>query len=100
MAELAPMQRILTNGATTPAWGVSFLWAEVWWCGDDHCDCTQAQINRIEPNRNAGPPWINRETVWEGPFHTDSWEEPGSAMRELEARLAELEAVGAEIVRG
>ena len=75
-------------------WGSEYLLARVWYCGDEVCDCSQAQVERIGPNRVAGPPWITRETVWQGEFHSWSWEEPGLAEAELQQHLAELEAAG------
>lgn len=78
-------------------WEESYLLARVWWCGDDHCDCTQAQIELIEPNP-VGRPWIKREIRWKGPFHSYSSEEPGAAWAELATRLDELEALGVPVI--
>jgi hypothetical protein len=55
-------------------WAVPRLVAELWWCGDDRCDCTQPQIVRLTPNTVMGYPWVHREAVWEGEFLTDTWE--------------------------
>jgi hypothetical protein len=77
-------------------WGISHLLAGVWYCGDEQCACSQAQIEQIDPNLNAGPPWIRREPVWQGTFHSDA--EPG-AEADLERRLVELEAEGTRVVR-
>ena len=45
--------------------------AEVWWCGDEVCDCQQAQVVDITPNLDAGYPWIKWERVATGTFFTD-----------------------------
>jgi hypothetical protein len=50
------------------------LVASIWYCGDEHCDCTQPVIERITPNTQAGYPWIRRETLWSGTFLTDTWQ--------------------------
>jgi hypothetical protein len=43
---------------------------EEWWCGDEECDCTQMQIDRITANpRFRGA--VYREAMWRGEFHTD-----------------------------
>jgi hypothetical protein len=63
-------------------WRRPRLVAEVWWCGDDWCDCTQPQIVRITPNTDAGYPWVRREAVWEGEFLTGTWQyEPAERER-------------------
>ena len=71
-------------------WGQSYLLALVWWCGDDICDCSQAQIEQIFPNP-VGRPWILRERVWQGPFYTHG--EQG-AEADLKRHLDELVASG------
>jgi hypothetical protein len=38
----------------------------VWWCGDEVCDCVQAQVVRLTPGARAG--WAHREIVWQGTF--------------------------------
>lgn len=55
-------------------WQSARIVAQLWWCGDEECDCTQPMIERITPNRRAGYPWILRDTLWEGEFITDTWE--------------------------
>lgn len=52
-------------------WNETKLEARVWWCGDELCDCRQAEIDRITPNHRAGYPWIHREPVWRGTFYSD-----------------------------
>ena len=49
-------------------WETERTVAHIWWCGDDECDCIQPVIERITPNREAGYPWIRRETIWAGTF--------------------------------
>ena len=49
-------------------WDTEYLIATIWHCGDPECDCLQPQIQRVSPNRKAGPPWVYRETIWEGTF--------------------------------
>jgi hypothetical protein len=63
-------------------WASTRFVAIAWWCGDEVCDCTQAQIDKVTPNVTAGYPWIARERVWEGEFFSDG--EPG-AREELRA---------------
>ena len=58
-------------------WAKTRAVGRIWWCGDYFCDCTQAVIEKITPNDEVGFPWIHRERLWEGPFHSDS--EPGAA---------------------
>lgn len=63
--------------------------ANVWWCGDYWCDCTQAQITA--QFRNATDytgHWIVPRTLWEGEFHSEG--ERG-AKDELAAKRAEVE---------
>ena len=52
------------------AWRRPTLEASMWWCGDDDCDCWQPQIDRLTPNFKGGYPWIHREEVWRGDFHS------------------------------
>jgi hypothetical protein len=75
-------------------WLTTRVRAEMWWCGDEHCNCTQPQIDRITPNHDAGYPWIKRERLWEGEFQSDaSAEESLAQWREL---IAAAEKYGAE----
>jgi len=83
------MQRVYLVGGLP--WGSEHLSAYVWYCGDEVCDCSQAQVVRVGPNRTAGPPWVTREPVWEGQFYSD--DEQG-AEADLQQHLAELEAAG------
>lgn len=43
------------------------LFAYVWWCGDEECDCTQAQIVHII-ERNIYGGWRQSKVVWNGNF--------------------------------
>lgn len=52
-------------------WETERLVAYIWWCGDDHCDCTQPRIDHISPNRKASYPWIHSKNVWSGTFQSD-----------------------------
>jgi hypothetical protein len=54
-------------------WAEPRLVAELWWCGDDWCDCTKPQIVRITPNTDAGYPCVRRELIWEGEFLAETW---------------------------
>jgi hypothetical protein len=67
--------------------------AQVWWCGDMWCDCTQAQIVERYHNLKA-PGWIVSIGVWEGEFHTDG---EGGAADELAAKRAELLRIDPEL---
>lgn len=49
-------------------WSVPRYSAELWWCGDEVCDCSQPQIDLITPNLTVGPPWIRRTNIWRGTF--------------------------------
>jgi hypothetical protein len=64
---------------------VSRLQAYIWWCGDEDCDCTCPQIDRVTP-RAGHPGWINRERLWTGTFHSRAdREESAEQVKELEA---------------
>ena len=52
-------------------WNQERLQAYIWWCGDDQCNCQQAQIRGVKPNHEAGYPWIKPVTIWTGTFFTD-----------------------------
>jgi hypothetical protein len=54
-------------------WQQTWLVASIWYCGDeDFCDCSQPVIELVYPNRQVGPPWVHRERVWEGTFHSQA----------------------------
>lgn len=71
-------------------WARTLLVAGMWSCEDEDCDCTQPQIDRITPNREAGYPWIRREAVWRGTFRSQA------DLDERLAQRAELAAAAAE----
>lgn len=63
----------------------SYLYAHIWWCGDEVCDCTQPVIERFAPNPLDSRFW-KQERLWEGTFHTQATlEEASEQVRELEA---------------
>lgn len=72
---------------------LSDIRAEVWWCGDEWCDCTQAQVTARFRNL-LDSRWIVPRVLWQGTFFTDG--ECG-AEEELDAKRAELEAVEPDI---
>jgi hypothetical protein len=57
-------------------WQAGYVVARLWWCGDGECDCTQPVIERVNPNLQAGYPWVHRENLWEGEFVTETWSVP------------------------
>lgn len=60
----------------------------VWECGDDYCNCTQAQI--VDRFKNRKVPAVVSLLAWEGTFFTDR--EQG-ADAELAAKRRELARV-------
>lgn len=45
--------------------------ASVWWCGDNWCDCTQAQIVAVYPAPNSARiSSEDRDLLWEGRFQS------------------------------
>lgn len=68
--------------------------AEVWYCGDEWCNCTQAQI--VARFRNLfDSRWIVPRLLWEGEFYTDG--RFAAAEDELTAKQADLEATEPEM---
>ena len=53
-------------------WEKTWVQVYMWHCGDDYCSCTQPVVERITPNILAGFPWIKRERLWEGAFHSEA----------------------------
>ncbi len=47
--------------------GKVYLRAELWYCGDDHCDCHQPQIEVMGPNPFNPQHW-NFLELWRGTF--------------------------------
>lgn len=80
------------------AWEDTKIVGYIWHCGDEFCDCSQARIERLTPNRKCGPPRIRRVLLWSGTFYCDSgyspWKEDGSPSpdEELRAHLEEFHA--------
>lgn len=57
-------------------WKRPKLEARMWHCGDPgYCDCYHPVVERITPGKKW--PWIKRERLWEGTFHsqpeTEEW---------------------------
>lgn len=52
------------------------------------CDCHEPQIDKIEPNIEAGYPWIKRQPVWRGTFEGEG--------QGIQGMLAELAAAAQE----
>lgn len=72
-------------------WAQPILEARLWWCEDELCDCYQPQIDRITPNREAGYPWIRREAIWRGTFHSSpDAKEFAQMKRELKEMMAAM----------
>jgi len=46
--------------------------AEMWWCGDEECDCTQPQINDRSQGRWYELGWKQLDQIAAGPFHSES----------------------------
>jgi len=59
------------KNAAIKRWRTTRRIAEIWWCGDDVCDCEQAVVDDISPNLDVGYPWIRRERVATGTFFTN-----------------------------
>ena len=68
--------------------------AEVWWCGDEVCDCTQAQITARYANVKAGGNWIVPRVLWTGTFFPEG---QSGAEAELDAMRVEVEATEPEM---
>jgi hypothetical protein len=61
------------------------LIAEVWWCGDDYCDCTQARIVHVVRNRHGGR--YESTALWHGTYATEGdWDTPPTTELNREAR--------------
>jgi hypothetical protein len=71
-------------------WRTERTEAYVWYCGDEVCACTQPRIEKITPNLEAGYPWIHREAIWVGAFHSEG------TIQELAQQNAELARACAE----
>jgi hypothetical protein len=75
-------------------WATGEVRAEMWWCMDEECDCTQPIIVRITPNTQVGYPWVRRELLWEGEFLSATYEYTANQREELQ--YAPLRAACAE----
>ena len=67
-------------------WRSEHVYAEMWWCGDEVCDCHQGQIIRNTPNFDSGWPWVHRDVLWRGKFVSEPTPE------EMDEMVAELAA--------
>ena len=53
---------------TWDEWESGYVVARMWHCGDEYCNCLEPRIEQVSPNREAGYPWVRRETLWTGTF--------------------------------
>lgn len=82
-----------TPGYDYEQWSKPKIVARIWECGDPYCECSQPLVELIEPNMNAGYPWITRKRLWEGTFVTSpNSEEAAKVANELEQAAADVEA--------
>ena len=51
-------------------WEIPRLRGEVWYCGDEVCDCHQPQIELIQPHLGYYP-WISHKVIWEGDYKSE-----------------------------
>ena len=101
-AQIREMFRLLHRPTQSDRerWATSQLVAEIWCCGDELDGlCYQPQIDRVEPNRRAGFPWVHRTEVWRGTFvngpTTEEYERLTTELREG-AKLHGIELVERE----
>jgi len=74
-------------------WRSARIVAELWTCGDDDCDCYEPRIERITPNLDAGYPWIRRELLWSGDYHSHPTPDERAKLRhQLEDAAARYKA--------
>lgn len=61
--------------------------AEIWYCGDDECDCTQPQIvtRTPRPLRGGGTVY-DKKVLWEGTFLSESFAYTSDELEELQYR--------------
>lgn len=75
--------------------------ATMWHCGDDVCDCWQPVVQRYEPNRRAGYPWLKTTRLWEGTFHSEPDDEERAEMwDELKAATVDYRVESCELPDG
>lgn len=65
-------------------WLAGLVRARLWYCGDDHCDCTEPIIERVTPNLRLGYPAVHREALWVGRFLTDTGDYTEAEREELQ----------------
>ena len=73
---------IMTRLELEEKWEKPIYRAEIWWCGDDHCDCHEPRITIRTPNFEAGYPWVHIIPIWNGTFSTN-----GEGLDELKKEL-------------
>lgn len=59
----------------------AYLEAELWWCGDEICNCHQPRIQRRAPNPNVTGVW-NISPIWDGTFISNPNEQELEMLRE------------------
>jgi len=68
-----------------------YLYASVWWCEDEVCDCHQPKIERIDTNP-VDRRFITRTTIWRGTFVSEpTAEECDQMVSELKAEAGRRE---------
>lgn len=82
-------------------WEQSYVYATIWNCGDDDCQCYQPRIYRSSPNLKVGRPWRIQEMLWEGTFASfGDFPLSGATHESLEAELREAVKAYPEAVWG
>ena len=62
------------------------MFAYVWWCGDDYCDCSQAKI--LTYTERNGPAFRGpHTTIWEGEYHSEGEGNPNNELNRIAAHL-------------
>jgi hypothetical protein len=64
------------------------LQAEVWYCDDDVCQCSQLTITARFTHKLG--PWNPRMTVWAGEFQTDGEQFSAEGVEDWKAACAEV----------
>ncbi len=47
------------------------LWARLWWCQDEICNCYQPKIEMVKPRQVAHLKTYDRKPLWQGTFCSD-----------------------------
>jgi len=81
---------MVRTAADYKRWETPRLYAHIWWCGDEVCNCTQPEVEEIRPNREAGYPWVHRVALWKGTFCSDAEREERDLQR-TEIEVAAME---------